>query len=56
MPAFSPATFTLTVTLSVSPVDVPFGGDRETHVALSDTLQLSVPPPPFEMDSVWFGD
>jgi hypothetical protein len=47
--------FTLTATLSVSPVDVPLVGDRESQVALSDTLQLSVPPPPLEIERVWFG-
>ena len=34
------------------PIEVPLVGDTESHGRLSLTLQLSVPPPPFEICSV----
>ena len=45
VPACNPVISTLTVTLSVSPVEVPFVCERLSPAALSLTLQLSVPPP-----------
>ena len=44
---------TETVTLSVSPVELPLVGFKLSHVALSLTDQLSVLPPEFQMLSVW---
>ena len=45
--------FTETVTLSVSPVEVPEVGLSESHEALSLTLQLIVPQPLLLMLRVW---
>ena len=45
VPACNPVISTLTVTLSVSPVEVPFVGDRLNQGASSLTFQLRAPPP-----------
>jgi len=42
-----------TVTVSISPVDVPLGGPRVSHDAFTD--QFSVPDPAFQMLKVWLG-
>jgi hypothetical protein len=44
---------TETVTLSVSPVELPLVGLKLSQAALSLTDQLSVPPPEFQMLNVW---
>lgn len=50
MPAVSPVVLMLIVE---EPLPVPAAGLGVNHVALSLTVQLSVPPPVLEMASVW---
>ena len=52
LPLDIPAMFTVAVTESCSPVELPLGGDRVSQTALSLTDQLSVPPPEFQICNV----
>ena len=45
VPAIPPVMLTDTVTLLISPVDVPLVGLKVSHLALVITVQLSVPEP-----------